>query len=74
MFQAQLDKTMEVYIDDVVVKSKRSKDHLGDLSQTFDILRRFQLKLNASKCAFGVGSGKLLGSLVTRRGIEANSN
>ena len=63
---------MEVYIDDMVVKSKRSQDHLADLSQTFDILRRFQLKLNASKCAFGVGSGKFLGSLVTRRGIEAN--
>ena len=63
---------MEVYIDDMVVKSKRSQDHLADLSQTFDILRRFQLKLNASKCAFRVGFGKFLGSLVTRRGIEAN--
>ena len=72
MFQAQFGKTMEVYIDDIVVKSKRSQDHLAGLSQTFDILRKFQLKLNESKCAFGVGSGKLLGSLVTRRGIEAN--
>ncbi|XXG59194.1 hypothetical protein AAC387_Pa04g1317 [Persea americana] len=72
MFQAQLDKTVEVYIDDMVVKSKRSQDHLTDLRQIFDILCQFQLKLNASKCAFGVGSGKFLGSLVTRRGIEAN--
>ena len=72
MFQAQLGKTVEVYIDDMVVKSKRSQDHLTDLRQIFDILRQFQLKLNASKCAFGVGSGKFLGSLVTRRGIEAN--
>ncbi|XXG51512.1 hypothetical protein AAC387_Pa03g0060 [Persea americana] len=72
MFQAQLGKTVEVYIDDMVVKSKRSQDHLTDLRQIFDILHQFQLKLNASKCAFGVGSGKFLGSLVTRRGIEAN--
>lgn len=74
MFQAQLDSTMEVYIDDMVVKSKRSQDHLTDLGQTFGILRQFQLKLNASKCAFGIGSGKFLGSLVTRRGIEANQD
>ena len=72
MFQAQLGKMVEVYIDDMVVKSKRSQDHLADLSQIFDILRQFQLKLNASKCAFSVGCGKFLGSLVTRRGIEAN--
>ncbi|XXG59270.1 hypothetical protein AAC387_Pa04g1380 [Persea americana] len=72
MFQAQLGKTVEVYIDDMVVKSRESHDHLADLRQVFGILRQFQLKLNASKCAFGVGSGKFLGSLVTRRGIEAN--
>ena len=72
MFQAQLGKTVEVYIDDMVVKSRESQDHLADLRQVFGILRQFQLKLNASKCAFSVGSGKFLGSLVTRRGIEAN--
>ncbi|XXG47633.1 hypothetical protein AAC387_Pa02g2247 [Persea americana] len=72
MFQAQLGKTVEVYIDDMVVKSKRLQDHLADLSEIFDILRQSQLKLNASKCAFGVGSGIFLGSLVTRKGIEAN--
>ncbi|XXG46965.1 hypothetical protein AAC387_Pa02g1687 [Persea americana] len=72
MFGAQLGKTVEVYIDDMVVKSKRSQDHLTDLRQIFGILHRYQLKLNASKCAFGVGSGKFLGSLVTRKGIEAN--
>ena len=58
---------MEVYIDDMVVKSKRSQDHLTDLRQIFDILHQFQLKLNASKCAFGDGSGKFLGSLVKPR-------
>ena len=63
---------MEVYIDDMIVESKKSQDHLADLSQTFDILRSFQLKLNASKCTFDVSSGKFLGSLVTRREIEIN--
>ncbi|XXG69131.1 hypothetical protein AAC387_Pa06g2070 [Persea americana] len=72
MFQMQLGKTVEVYIDDMVVKSRRSQDHLTDIAQIFNIFRQFQLKLNASKCAFGVGSGKFLGSLVTRRGIETN--
>ncbi|KAJ8624792.1 hypothetical protein MRB53_033322 [Persea americana] len=56
----------------MIVKSKRSDNHLTNLRQIFDILRQFQLKLNASKCAFSVSSGKFLGSLVTRRGIEAN--
>ncbi|XXG76111.1 hypothetical protein AAC387_Pa08g0534 [Persea americana] len=68
----KLGKTVEVYIDDMVVKFRRSQDHLADLSQIFDILRQFQLKLNPSKCTFCVGSEKLLRSLVTRRGIEAN--
>ncbi|XXG73192.1 hypothetical protein AAC387_Pa07g2152 [Persea americana] len=72
MFQAQLGKTVEVYINDMVVKSRESQDHLADLRQTFGILRQFQLKLNVSKCAFGVSSGKFLGSLVTRKGIEVN--
>ena len=72
MFQAQLCRMIEVYIGDMVVKSKRSQDHLANLSQMFDILRRFQLKKNAFKCAFDVGSGKFLGSLVTKKGIEAN--
>lgn len=63
---------MEVYIDDMVVKSKMKPDHLADLKVTFNILREYQLKLNASKCAFGVSSGKFLGHLVTKRGIEAN--
>ncbi|XXG73129.1 hypothetical protein AAC387_Pa07g2097 [Persea americana] len=72
MFQAQLGKMMEVCIVDMVLKSKRSHDHLEDLSQTFDIIRRFQLELNASKCAFGVSSGKFQGSLDIGRRIEAN--
>jgi hypothetical protein len=67
-----LGKTVEVYIDDMVVKSIKSTDHMEDLRQVFSILRRHNLKLNASKCAFGVGSGKFLGFMVTQRGIEVN--
>jgi hypothetical protein len=72
MFSELLGKTVEVYIDDMVVESVKSTDHVEDLRKVFGILRRHNLKLNASKCAFGVGSGKFLGFLVTQRGIEAN--
>ncbi|GFY85297.1 hypothetical protein Acr_04g0000350 [Actinidia rufa] len=64
--------TMDAYIDDMVVKSKEESDHLRDLTEIFAILRQHKLRLNAAKCAFCVGSGKFLGHLVTRRGIEAN--
>ncbi|XP_028071749.1 uncharacterized protein LOC114274078 [Camellia sinensis] len=72
MFKDQLGKTMEAYIDDMVVKRKLVAHHLRDLEQVFGILKTHKLQLNASKCAFGVGSGKFLGYMVTRRGIEAN--
>ena len=72
MFTLQLGKTVEVYIDDMVVKSILSEDHLRDLRPVLDMLRRHRLKLNASKCAFDVGSGKFLGFMVTQRGIKAN--
>uniref|UniRef100_A0A2N9HPE1 Uncharacterized protein n=1 Tax=Fagus sylvatica TaxID=28930 RepID=A0A2N9HPE1_FAGSY len=72
MFSELLGKTVEVYIDDMVVKSIKSTDHIEDLRKVFEILRTHSLKLNATKCAFGVGSGKFLGFLVTQRGIEAN--
>uniref|UniRef100_A0A2N9IVS7 Integrase catalytic domain-containing protein n=1 Tax=Fagus sylvatica TaxID=28930 RepID=A0A2N9IVS7_FAGSY len=72
MFAEQLGKTVEVYIDDMVIKSIFAEDHLGDMRAVFNILRRHHLKLNASKCAFGVGSGKFLRFMVTQRGIEAN--
>ena len=54
----------------MVVKSKMVAEHLGDLNDIFDVLRRHMLRLNASKCSFGVGSGKFLGYMVTHRGIE----
>ena len=56
----------------MVVKSKMVSEHLGDLRIIFEILRNYKLHLNASKCSFGVGSGKFLGYMVTYRGIEVN--
>ena len=63
---------MEIYIDDMVVKSKKVSEHLGDLQVVFEILKSYKLHLNASKCSFGVGSGKFLGYMVTHRGIKVN--
>ena len=72
MFEPQLGKNIEVYIDDMVVKSKVVSEHVGNLENIFEILRKHKLHLNASKCSFGVGSGKFLGYIVTHRGIETN--
>ena len=72
MFEPQLDKSIEVYIDDMVVKSKMVSEHVTDLRVIFGILRKHKLRLNASKCLFGVGSGKFLGYMVTHRGIEVS--
>ena len=72
MFELQLDKNIVVYIDDMVVKSKVVSEHVGDLEIIFEILRKHKLRLNATKCSFGVGSGKFWGYMVTHRGIEVN--
>ena len=72
MFESQMGKNIELYIDDMVVKSKIVSEHIGDLTNIFEILRGHKLRLNASKCSFGVGSGKFLGYMVTHRGIEVN--
>ena len=63
---------MEVYVDDMLVKSKEELAHLDDLKETFATLKQYQMKLNPSKCVFGVVSGKFLGFMVSQRGIEAN--
>ena len=67
-----MGKNIEVYIDNMVVKSKVVSEHVGDLRNIFEILRKHKLRLNASKCSFGVRSGKFLGYMVTHRGIEVN--
>src|SRR5437667_870495 len=68
----QLGRNVEAYVDDVVIKSRVKEDLISDLSKTFTNLRRFRWKLNPEKCVFGVPSGKLLGFIVSYRGIEAN--
>ena len=72
MFEPQLGKSIEVYIDSMVVKGKVVSEHVGDLGNIFEILRNHKLRLNASKCSFSVGSGKFLGYMVTHKGIEVN--
>ena len=72
MFELELEKNIEIYIDDMVVKSKLESEHVNDLGNIFKILRRHKLRLNASKCSFGVGSGKFLGYMVTHHAIEDN--
>ena len=74
MFEPQLGKNVEVYIDDMVVKSMLVFEHIMDLTSIFEILREHKLHLNASKCSFMVSSGKFLGYMVTHRGIEVNPN
>ena len=72
MFEPQLGKSIEVYIDEMVVKSKVVSEHVRNLRDIFEILRKHKLHLNASKCSFGVGSGKFLGYMVTHKGIEVS--
>ena len=72
MFRPQIGRNVEVYVDDMLVKSLDEGKHLDDLQETFDTFRRYNMKLNPSKCSFGVASGKFLGFMVSHRGIEAN--
>ena len=71
MFQKRIGITMEVYIDDMLVKSTTAELHITHLSEAFQILRNYNMKLNPAKCAFGVSAGKFLGFIVNHRGIEA---
>ncbi|XP_023752848.1 uncharacterized protein LOC111901196 [Lactuca sativa] len=71
MFKEKLGDIMEVNNDDMVVKSKKDEDHLKDLEEAFDILDQYNMKLDPSKCHFGMRSRKFLGCMVTKRGIEA---
>ena len=72
MFSKQIGRNMEVYVDDILVKSKEELTFLDDLKETFAILKQYQIKLNPSKCAFGVASGKFLEFMLSQRGIEAS--
>ena len=74
MFEPQLGKSIEIHIDNMVVKSTVETKHPNDLKSIFEILRRHKLQLNAFKCFFGVSWGKFLGYMVTHHGIEVNSD
>ncbi|KAM1024887.1 hypothetical protein ACFX15_037430 [Malus domestica] len=69
MFVEQIRKSMEVYVDDMLIKSKHADQHITNLSETFTILKKYRKRLNPNKCAFGVGSGKFLGFMINQRGI-----
>ena len=65
MFEKQIGRNVEVYVDDMLVKSKEEEDHLDDLKETFNTLRQYNIKLNPSKCAFRISSRKFLGFMVS---------
>ena len=72
MFSKQIEQNMKVYVDDMLVKSKKAELHLDNLKETFNTLREYHMRLNPAKCVFGVSLGKFLGFMVSQRGIEAN--
>ena len=74
IFRPLVGRTVEVYIDDIVVKIKTREYHTHHLQEVFHLLRRYDMKLNPSKCAFGVSAGKFLGFMVTQRGIEVSTD
>jgi len=74
MFAHQIGRNVLVYVDDMLVKSRREGDHLDDFRETFDTFRSYNMKLNPSKYAFGVTARKFLGFMVSQKSIKANSN
>lgn len=74
VFEKQIGNQFEVYVDDLLVKIKHTSQHRQHLVEVFGMLHEFWIKLNLTKCVFGVTSRKFLGHLVTKRGIEANLN
>ncbi|GAA0151850.1 hypothetical protein LIER_10478 [Lithospermum erythrorhizon] len=72
VFKEQIGRNMEIYVDDILVKSRRSDDHLGNLRETLDVLRSPCLRINTKKCSFGLTSGKFLSFMISKRGIEPN--
>jgi hypothetical protein len=72
LFHDMIHKEIEVYVDDMIAKSKNEEDHVQVLRKLFDRLRKYQLKLNPAKCSFGVKFGKLLGFVISNKGIEVD--
>ena len=74
MFAHQIGRNVQIYVDDMLVKSRKEDDHLDDLRETFNTLCSYNMKLNLGKCAFRVMAGKFLRFIVSQRGIEVNLN
>ena len=72
LFHDMMHKEIEVYVDDMIAKSKTEEEHLVNLRKFFERLRKYQLGLNPAKCTFRVKSGKLLGFIVSEKGIEVD--
>nr|KYP55442.1 Retrovirus-related Pol polyprotein from transposon 17.6 [Cajanus cajan] len=72
VFRGQIGRNIEIYVDDMVVKSNSMADHVADLTEIFGELREHNMRLNPEKCTFGVRGGKFLGFMLSARGIEAN--
>jgi len=72
LFHDMMHKEIEVYVDDMIAKSKIEEEHIVNLQKLFERLRKFKLRLNPTKCTFGVKSGKLLGFIVSQKGIEVD--
>ena len=72
MFHDMMHKEIEVYVDDMIAKTHTTRDHLVDLRKLFKCLIKYRLKLNPNKCVFGASSGKLLGFIVSQRGIKVD--
>ena len=72
MFADKIDRSMEVYVDDMMVKSPTVEQHIRDLTYTFAALKLYKMKLNLEKCTFKVEARKFLGFMVSQKGIEPN--
>ena len=72
MFASQLGRNVELDVDDMVIKGKSESDLISDIAETFDTLRKANMKLNLKKCTFGVETGRFLGYMITNEGMQAN--
>ena len=72
LFHDMMHKEIEVYVDDLIAKSREDESHVENLRKLFKRLRKFWLKLNPTKCTFGATFGKLLGFIVSGKGIEVD--
>ena len=72
LFHDMMHKEIEVYVDDMIAKSHTPRDHLVDSIKLFKCLIKYRLRLNPNKCVFEASSGKLLGFIVSQRGIEVD--